>query len=151
MSDYEQKYVKYKNKYLSLKNNLCTQNGGSKEGLYVFFLTADKYGWDSNFDKLKNNLGPCTMYFRVGSASIDVFNTYNTVYPNKSNISNTSCKLTSFKSGFLPIKEYKEITKEKLEEIKKEIQNKNNIEIKNIIIILNKRGSAVNKGTHIAS
>jgi hypothetical protein len=132
---------------------LDAQNGGSND-LYVFFLTTDKYVWDKNFKIFKNNLGPCTMYFRVGSASapIDIFNTYNTVYPNESNIvSNTPCKLNYFKSGFLPIKEYKEITKEKLEEIKKEIKNKNNVVITKILIILNNGGTSINKGTYIAS
>jgi hypothetical protein len=42
MSYYEQKYLKYKNKYLTLKKQLDEQSGGGySDGTYVFFSTRD--------------------------------------------------------------------------------------------------------------
>lgn len=125
MLNYEQKYLKYKNKYLTLKSNLDAQTGGNlyTPGLYAFyynknFLTNNGIQQYSStkhtFDEYTNAMGPCSMFFRVGSTVTggDLLNTYNTVYPNNPTLSldnlkklfniENKCGLTSFKSENLP-------------------------------------------------
>ena len=101
MSDYKQKYLKYKNKYLQLKSDLEIQKGGNyyTSGVYAFFLSSeiidkniidiiDKKNID-NFDDFTTKLGNCALFLRIGSTTSgrDFSNTYNTIYPNKSSLS----------------------------------------------------------------
>ena len=141
MSYYEQKYLKYKNKYLTLKNNLNAQNGGNTYmyGTYVFFsknfisLTETK-GID--FNDFTNKLGSCAMFFRIGSTTtgLDVLHTYDTIYQNRSFVDVISsngtakidnCNLKSVQSTNIPIYDIKNITWQVLQRIIKEIKNIN--------------------------
>jgi len=111
--DYQQKYLKYKNKYLELKaqQELEHLTGGFvyAPGKYLFFIPENKSKFDtqtpnelgpdyksilvntngiivSSLDNLTNYLGNCTKFLRVGKTSTgyDFANTYNTLYSNQS-------------------------------------------------------------------
>lgn len=91
MSDFKDKYIKYKNKYLELKKNLEIQKGGIyyTSGTYAFFLVRSLGPPLNNnpkidsFDKLTNDYGDCALFLRIGSNSaIDLITDYNSVYPN---------------------------------------------------------------------
>lgn len=108
--DYNQKYLKYKKKYLELKaqQESLNQTGGFvyTPGKYLFFIPESKADFDSqipkefcqkklvdadgtivgSLDSLTNYLGNCTKFLRVGKTStgFDFANTYNTLYSNQS-------------------------------------------------------------------
>lgn len=92
MSDdeiYKQKYLKYKKKYLELKE----LQGGNiyQSGLYVFFLTNEGVGYlppDNiipDFNKFTDNIGNCSWFLRIGKTftGMDALHTYDTIYTNR--------------------------------------------------------------------
>lgn len=90
MSDdelYKQKYLKYKKKYLELKE----LQGGNLylSGKYVFFLTTEATGYlppgdaISDFNKFTDNIGNCCSFLRIGNPFVDIKNDYNTIYKNR--------------------------------------------------------------------
>ena len=103
--DYEEKYLKYKNKYIELKKTMDnkSQVGGKyyAKGTFVFFLTENQVNPTSDtgkvlltnkmndINKFTNQLGSCALFLRIGSTTtgFDVNHTYDSIYPNKSAIS----------------------------------------------------------------
>lgn len=91
MSEYRQKYLKYKNKYLGLKNNLEIQTGGlfNNQETYIFFFNDQIYNKPigniiTDFNKFKEELGNCALFLRIGKTTTgnDFNHTYDTIYPN---------------------------------------------------------------------
>jgi thiol-disulfide isomerase/thioredoxin len=54
--DYEQKYLKYKSKYLQLKNNLNFQTGGGDDKPIVSLFKSEQCGHCKNFKPNWNDL-----------------------------------------------------------------------------------------------
>ena len=106
--DYQQKYLKYKKKYLDLKQHQLQPNSKEEEeddessltggyaymtGKYVFFIpknmetVVDSVGSDKiikSLDKFTTSLGNCTKFVRIGSSSFDPTHQYDTIYTNQS-------------------------------------------------------------------
>jgi hypothetical protein len=150
MSNYEQKYIKYKNKYLILKKQLDNQNGGGfPNGDYVFFIKSyyfpnyPKGMTFEDFIKYTMETGPCgCMYFKVGPTNIiypiasqpeAVDSTISSTVEETKNqkkinpYSNDICNLAPIKSDILtnnPIKLIESLNDELLFGIRKEILNR---------------------------
>ena len=181
MPDYEQKYLKYKNKYLTLKSNLEAQTGGNyyMDGYYVFFIydhdysnpdntvvPNDDYKKDQHYGRISmdnftsKKINNCSMFFRISDGKLafnrnDSFNTYNTVYPNISNIyaiapkfssqAENTCPFKSFRSSQLPISSSMNfnldfnILKSIIDEMKTNIADKSN-NFKSILVVRNTNG-----------
>jgi len=60
MQSYQQKYLKYKTKYLNFKKNLASQKGGSGEKTQVYLFKAEWCGHCKGFkptwEKIQNDL-----------------------------------------------------------------------------------------------
>lgn len=103
-TNYKEKYLKYKNKYIELKSHVNSyvnlQTGGYAyfSGKYVFFIPermggiVDSIGFDKvikSLDNFTTALGNCTKFIRIGTTTTgsDITHQFDTIYSNQSSLS----------------------------------------------------------------